>query len=316
MKNPLLLLFLLVCLSKLSFAQSDEVYLFSYFMGNGEDGLHLAYSEDGLQWKPLNDNKSILTPTAGEDKLMRDPCIIRGRDDKFHMVWTVSWNEKGLGYASSKDLVHWSKQEFIPVMEHEENARNTWAPEVFYDAQKERYLIFWSSTVSGLYPETQDTLENAYNHRMYYTTTKDFKKFSKTRLFYEPGFNVIDGTIIKHEEEFVMFVKDETRTPPAKNIRMTKTKHLTKGFPVAGSPITGDYWAEGPTPLMVDGRCLLFFDKYRDHQMGAVASSDFENWEDISGQINFPAGTRHGTAFTVSRKEFEKLLESIGKQPQ
>ena len=25
-------------------------YLFSYFKGNGEDGLHLAYSNDGLKW--------------------------------------------------------------------------------------------------------------------------------------------------------------------------------------------------------------------------------------------------------------------------
>ena len=31
--------------------KGDEVLLFSYFKGNGEDGLHLAYSRDGLQWK-------------------------------------------------------------------------------------------------------------------------------------------------------------------------------------------------------------------------------------------------------------------------
>lgn len=31
-------------------AQSDTVYLFSYFKNNGEDGLHLAYSNDGYVW--------------------------------------------------------------------------------------------------------------------------------------------------------------------------------------------------------------------------------------------------------------------------
>lgn len=288
-------------------AQSDKVYMFSYFMGNGEDGLHLAYSEDGLTWKALNNNKSVLTPTAGGDKLMRDPCIIKGGDGKFHMVWTVSWNEKGLGHASSEDLINWSEQQFIPVMEHEEGARNTWAPEIIYDDKKDQYMIFWSSTITGLYPETQDTLENAYNHRMYYTTTKDFKSFSKTKLFYEPGFNVIDGTIIKQNGEYIMFVKDETRTPPAKNIRITKSKKLSKGYPVAGKPITGNYWAEGPTPLIIDGHCIVYFDKYTNHKMGAVASKDFENWEDISDQISFPEGTRHGTAFAISRKEFENL---------
>lgn len=175
----------------------DTVFLFSYFTGNGEDGLHLAYSEDGYTWKALADGASFLTPTAGGDKLMRDPCIIRGKDGKFHMVWTVSWNEKGIGYATSEDLIHWSEQRFIPVMAHEEGARNTWAPELFYDEDQDLYLIFWSTTITGLYPETQSMEENAYNHRIYYVTTKDFESFSETKLFYEPGFNVIDGTLIK-----------------------------------------------------------------------------------------------------------------------
>lgn len=39
---------------------------------------------------------------------MRDPCIIAGPDGVFHLVWTISWNEKGIGYAHSKDLIHWT----------------------------------------------------------------------------------------------------------------------------------------------------------------------------------------------------------------
>ena len=88
---------------------SDSVYLFSYFKNNGEDGLHLAYSKDGYIWQALFNDSSILKPTAGKDKLMRDPCIIRGGDGLFHAVWTVSWNEKGIGYASSPDLIQWSQ---------------------------------------------------------------------------------------------------------------------------------------------------------------------------------------------------------------
>ncbi len=37
---------------------------------------------------------------------MRDPSIIKGRDEKFHLVWTVSWNDRGIGYASSSDLIN------------------------------------------------------------------------------------------------------------------------------------------------------------------------------------------------------------------
>lgn len=88
----------------IAISQSDIVYMFSYFKDNGQDGLHLAWSHDALTWKSLKGDSSFLTPTVAKDKLMRDPCIIRGADDRFHMVWTVSWNDRGIGYANSTDL--------------------------------------------------------------------------------------------------------------------------------------------------------------------------------------------------------------------
>jgi hypothetical protein len=36
--------------------EKNKVYLFSYFKGNGEDGLHLAYSRDGMNFKILNND--------------------------------------------------------------------------------------------------------------------------------------------------------------------------------------------------------------------------------------------------------------------
>lgn len=288
--------------------------MFSYFIGNGEDGLHLAYSMNGLTWKTLNDGKSLLAPTAGGDKLMRDPCIIKGGDGNYHMVWTVSWTEKSLGYATSADLINWSEQRTIPVMAHEEDARNTWAPEIFYDEKDDIYMIFWSTTIDGLYPETQSKEESGYNHRKYYTTTKDFENFSPTALLYEPGFNVIDGTIIKEGKEYIMFVKDETREPAQKNIRITKSNKLSSGYGKASQPITGDYWAEGPTVAKIGDQWIVYFDKYIEKSMGAVMSSDLENWTDISDQISFPKGTRHGTVFKISSSELEKLKEEFEKK--
>lgn len=290
--------------------QDEEVYLFSYFKGNGEDGLYFAYSHDGYQWEELGEDHAFLAPETGQDKLMRDPCVIRGKDGQFHMVWTVSWNERGIGYAHSDDLIHWSEQRYLPVMEHEPEARNTWAPEVFYDEKEDLYLIFWSSTVSGKYPETQSEKENSYNHRMYYVTTRDFKEFSKTGLLYEPGFNVIDGTIIKEGDEYLMFVKDETIEPAEKNIRITRSGQLPEGFGSAGPPITGNYWAEGPTVIKIGEQWLVYFDKYMDKKMGAVASKDLVHWEDISDVVNFPEGMRHGTVFKVTAEEFSKLKAS------
>ena len=48
-------------------------YLFTYFKGNGGDGLHLAHSTDGRSWEELKSEKSFLIPEVGKDRLMRDP---------------------------------------------------------------------------------------------------------------------------------------------------------------------------------------------------------------------------------------------------
>lgn len=288
---------------------SQNVHLFAYFKGNGEDGLHLAYSKDGYKWSALKGDSSFLTPTVSKDKLMRDPCIIRGGDGLFHMVWTVSWNDKGIGYASSKDLVHWSAQEFIPVMAKEDSARNCWAPEITYDAASKTYMIYWSTTISGKFTETAATKESGYNHRLYYVTTKDFKTWSPTKLLYEPGFNVIDATIVKEGKRYMMVMKDETIEPPAKNLRLAFSNKLTGPYTKAGPSITGKYWAEGPTTLKLGNTWLIYFDKYTEHKYGAISSTDLKEWKNISDEVSLPKGLRHGTIFQVTAAEFKQLQQ-------
>jgi hypothetical protein len=308
--NKYLLLFLLCCCTASLRAQqantNDSVYLFSYFKGNGEDGLHLAWSKDAYHWTALGGDSSFLRPAVGNDKLMRDPCIIRGGDGRFHLVWTLSWKERSIGYASSADLIHWSPQQEIPVMAHEPLAKNCWAPEITYDSRKKRYLVYWATTIPGRFPAT-DTLGD-YNHRLYYVTTKDFVHFSKTRLLYNKGFNVIDATIQRDGKKYLMFLKDETKTPPQKNIRIARSSRLNGHFSQPSAPITGQYWAEGPTAIKTGGRWIVYFDKYTQHQYGAVSTADGEHWTDISDQISFPPGTRHGTIFMVSGKEFRQFF--------
>jgi len=282
-------------------------YVFAYFKNNGQDGLHLAGSKDGLNWTAFKNDLSFLTPMVAKDKLMRDPSIIQGFDGKFHMVWTVSWTDKGIGYASSEDLINWSEQEFIPVMAKEDSARNTWAPEITADPKTKTYMIYWSTTIRGKFPETASTMDNGYNHRIYYVTTKDFKTFSETKLLYEPGFNVIDATIVSDENRFVMFMKDETREPSQKNLKIAFSDHLNGPYSPASKPITGDYWAEGPTTIKKDGKWLVYFDKYRDHKYGAITSSDLINWMDISDKISVPSGLRHGTILMVSDSVYDLL---------
>jgi len=286
-------------------------YVFSSFRGNGEGGLHLAYSYDGLTWKALKNDTTFLKPEVGQG-LMRDPCIIQGPEGTFHMVWTTGWWDKGLGVAHSDDLVNWSEQQFVPVMAHEPTARNTWAPEIIWDDQNAQYVIYWASTIPGQFPETADSGDDGLNHRIYYTTTKDFKTYSDTELFYEPGFNVIDSTIIPEGDGYVMILKDETRHPAEKNLRVARSDSLYGPWTEPSEPFSPEgVWVEGPTLLDQGEEVIVYYDEYTNKRYGAMRTRDFDTWTDISDEISLPEGTRHGTILPVSNATLEALLEDI-----
>lgn len=198
------------------FSKSKVTYLFSYFKNNGEDGMHLAYSFDGESFTALNNDMPLIKPQIGKDKLMQDPSITRGPDGTFHLVWTSGWNDRCIGYANSKDLINWSKQDSIFVMKNEPKAKNCWAPEIFYDSVTSQFIIIWATTIPGEFPETQVSCDGGNNHRLYYVTSKDMKTFSETKLFYDPGFNCIDGFIAKDGNRYVLVLKDETCTDNTK----------------------------------------------------------------------------------------------------
>lgn len=300
-------------------AQTQELpetcYLFSYFMGNGQDGLHLAYSIDGYTWTTVP-GSPFVKPVL-EDKIMRDPCIQQGPDGTFHMVWTTSWTKGGFGYASSKDLRHWSEQQYVPAMAHEPQVQNTWAPEMIWDAAKQQWLIIWSSTIKGRFPKTdpaQPEGNSILNHRLYATTTKDFKSFSPTRLFYDDDFSVIDAVIVPVQDRFAMVIKDERRFPEArKDLRIAWSRNADGPFGAAApsfSRALSQEWLEGPTLVKVGDTWFLYADEYRKKHYVLFTSRDFASWKDESPRLSYPKGMRHGTAFPVSREVLKNLLQA------
>lgn len=248
--------------------------------------------------------------------VMRDPCIIRGPDGTFHMVFTAYVKPLGFGYTCSKDLINWSEQKVVRVMANEPNAINCWAPDLFYDHVEREYLILWSTTVPGKFPDTdgqsnQGPPAPGKNHRIYCLTTKDFETFGESRLFYNDGFNVIDATIVKDKDRYVMFLKDETNLPfvPQKTIRMALSKRAQGPYSSASKPITGNYWCEGPSAIKIGDNWCVYFDKYIEGAYGVVTSKDLENWEDISDRAVSPKSCNHGTVFEVPREILDKLLK-------
>ena len=218
---------------------SKPVHLFSYFTGDGEDGLHLAYSHDGAIWKELNDGKSFLAPTwegktdqSRQSKMIRDPCVMQGPDGVFHLVWTSSWWDREFGYASSRDLIRWSEPRRIPVMENEPTAKNCWTPALAYDQEAGHFLILWASTVPGRHSDVPTSnREHGLNHRMYWRTTRDFATFGESRIFFNPDFSVINAHILRQKRggKYYMFVKNENSKPPEKNIRVTCSDRISQG---------------------------------------------------------------------------------------
>lgn len=294
---------LLLTLPMLAVADDSPVppgkaLVFTSFRGNGEDGLHLAVSRDGYTWSPLNGDRPIFQPKVGGG-LVRDPNIAQGPDGVYHMVWTTGWTRSGIGYASSRDLVHWSEARHIDVMKDEPKTRNVWAPEIFHDDKDGRFLIFWASTIPGEFPETQEGGDEGYNHRTYMTATKDFQSFTPTKLLYDPGFNSIDSTIVRDGSRYAMIIKDETRTPPAKNLRVAFADSPAGPFGPPSPPITGKYWAEGPSAIKLGDRWFVYFDKYVDHRYGLVTSPDLAHWTDESDRVHFPKDFRHGSVLLV-----------------
>ena len=51
-----------------SAGSADEVYLFGFFRGGSQDGLHLAWSNDGLKWEAIAGDQSFLRPVVGIER--------------------------------------------------------------------------------------------------------------------------------------------------------------------------------------------------------------------------------------------------------
>lgn len=288
----------------LSCKTGKEGYLFTSFREPANEGLRLLYSYDGYHWTDFN--KTFLSPAIGS-KVMRDPSMVRSSDGKFHLVWTCAWKgDRGFGYASSSDLIGWSEQRFIPVMQHEDSVVNVWAPEIFHDEDRRQFVIVWASTIPHLFPRGEEDEYN--NHRLYYTITKDFNEFSPSKLLYDPGFSSIDAVMLKNNNDYVQVVKDNTR--PNRNLKITFSTNPLGPFEPTSQSFT-ETFVEGPAVVKVKEDWLIYFDMYRKKMYGAVKTKDFKSFVDITRNVSLPKGHKHGTIVPVTKKFLKNLKKKI-----
>ncbi len=301
-------------------------YIYAYFRGgvNGEQEvqqIHLAISDDGLNWRDLNGNHPVLVSDMGT-KGLRDPYIIRSYEgDKFYLMATDLdsngglWNDygtngsKSLMFWESDDLVNWSEQRMIKVSN--ENMGCTWAPEAIYDEENKQYVIYWSSS----------DMTNDGKKSVYYATTRDFVTFSEPKVFVDgsKSFTVIDTSMVKGSDgRYYRFTKREDNV----SVFMEVSDSVLGEYTRVGSNIEGIYGVEGPAIFeMIDGKYCLMLDGYRTPNKGVgffplisedIASGQFTR---LTEGFKMPTGAKHGVMLTVTQDEYDAIMEKWGPYP-
>lgn len=279
--------------------EKGGAWLFAYFREPANQGIYFALSRDGLHYTPLNDGQPWIKPEQ-PGELVRDAFLTRGPDQRFHLVWTWSWRVNSLGYASSPDLLHWSAQRKIEIMKDFPETNNVWAPEIYWDRAKKQWLVIWSTAAKT----------DKDRHRIWSSFTPDFESFSKPAVYFDPGYTTIDATIFEEPgKPYRLIFKQQTKEPLTYLERVASGPSLEGPWTGISEPIN-EPWSEGPSAIKLGDRYVVFYDHYRgDHiHYEAVATRDWQHWQDITPAISLPAGCKHGSFLHVTDAEARRLL--------
>jgi Glycosyl hydrolases family 43 len=309
-------------------------YLFTYFIGESSargEQIYFALSRgnDPLSWQELNRGQPVLTSSVGTTGV-RDPFIIRSSDGgRFFLIATDlkiygdgNWDRaqrqgsKSIVVWESTDLVTWTDQRLVRVSA--DNAGNTWAPEAFYDALIGAYVIFWASKV---YADDDPMHAGDTYNRMMYATTPDFNTFSEPKAWHDPGYSIIDSTVIRIGDSFYRFTKDErvnaTSSPCGKFIRVETSLSLTDTeWDLVAECVGQGTVSRGEGPLVfksnTEERWYLFIDEFGGRGYVPFESTDVRSgrWI-VSPQYSLPSSPRHGTVLPVRADEYQRLLRAF-----
>ncbi|NMO97127.1 glycoside hydrolase family 43 protein [Paenibacillus lemnae] len=277
------------------------MYLLSYFKKEAEQ-FFLAESEDGLHWKERNGGLPQHVSGVGTGSI-RDPFLLQDNSGRYHLIWTDGWGSRSIGYASSADLEHWEDERLIALMEHLPQTQNVWAPEAYYDKSCDAYRIVWSSTVG----------EGPRDHRIWSVTTRDFKTFSPAALFFDPGYNVIDASIMELDSEYLMFFKDERGTnEPGTDFKAIRSCSISAQ---PGGAVSFGHISELLTPPLTEGptlyaltenhdsgyKWIMLADGFQDATYTVMGSRDLKQWEPVpADQVVLPTGLRHASVLALA----------------
>ena len=105
-----------------------------------------------------------------------------------------------------------------------------------------------------------------------------------------------------------MIFKDERKNPVVKRLRLAFADSPAGPWRDVTEPFSRD-WVEGPSALKIGAGWWIYFDHYvAPRGYGAVRTKDWKSFEDVWGEVSFPADHRHGTVVRIPEKVAKKLL--------
>lgn len=293
-----------------------STYLFAYFTGNDikEESVHFAVSNNGYNFRALNNNQAVIdSKQISSSGGIRDPHILRAADGKtFYMVATDMVSAKGwdanraMVLLKSTDLVNWSStviniQKKYP---NNENLKRVWAPQTIYDAQKGKYMIYWSMQ----HGNDIDKIYYAYANADFTDLETEPKQ-----LFFSPTNGAcIDGEIIFKDNKYHLFFKTEGS---GAGIKVAVSNQLTEGYVLRDQYVQQTkYPVEGAGVFKLNNSddYILMYDLYTKGKYQFTKTSDLENFSVIDNAVTMNFHPRHGTVMPITAKELARLESKWG----
>ena len=325
--------------------KGDSNYLFAYFTGTSIEGqtIHLAVSQDGLNYTALRNNEPVIVPSKGTG-CVRDPYLWYNEQDNYYYILAtdLDFTDTGSDYSDnsesfivwrSKDLVHWYDETMIDVKAilgklgiNNNNMQAVWAPQVLWDGSS--YVVYFSLQCDATSNGSWNPLTIVY---LKTTDLLDQSKYNEYGVIHNPGRHVIDADIIKNPTtgQYYMFYKDEADSIQAIYYMISDSSPVgpyyapdnansgrgPKVFPSLNVNI------EGCNSFFDDnGNLITYVDEYGyKNASGQVeahfhvsSTSDFKTYNKLaenSYNIN-SLSPRHGSVVKITDEEYNRLLNN------
>lgn len=305
-------------------------------------GLYMAVSRDGYTFTAVNEGQPVLAgDTIASQHGIRDPHIFRGPDGAFYLAMTdlhvfarrdgyrdTEWerpgeaygwgNNRGLVLMKSWDLINWSRANirFDQLSAGLGEIGCVWAPEVAYDDEKGRLMIYYTMR-----------FKNEQNRLYYVYVNDDFNRIESMPqiLFEYPMDNIsaIDGDITKAGGKYHLFYVAHDGNG---GIKQAVSSRMDGGYEY--DPRWYDFEpkaCEAPNvwKRIGEDKWVLMYDIFsiHPHNFGFAETSDFINFknlghfnEGVMKTTNFTS-PKHGAVIHLTKEEADRL-ENYWKENQ